>query len=127
MKRLLVFIPVMLIISLFGCNDHSTTPETGTQASVDQAEMPASVEKMLTNFAFADEKDTPDPQVIYLDPIPTELTSDCDIYAVTFLWGDIFGPIPQTIEPTDWSGRFALNQDCVVHVRYMIDFEKGQD
>jgi hypothetical protein len=126
MRHFLLFVPLIIIIGLFGCSDRSTAPEPDSSAALTPAEMPADVKKMLNDYAFADERGRPDPRVTYLNPIPSELIADCDIYAVTFIWGDIFGP-SHSAEPTDWSGRFSLNQDGVVHVRYLIDFEPGQD
>jgi hypothetical protein len=126
--RRLVFISLTgLILVLGGCSDRATAPDQAEIATPLATEVPAEVQKLLDTYTMLEDGNSTDPRIAYLDPIPTELIDSCDIFAVTFLWGDLFnnpGHIPDT---TDWSGILSLSAEGVVYVRYMIDFEPGQD
>jgi hypothetical protein len=126
MRSLFVFAAACLLLVLSGCSGQPTSPDRSDSVPTILHQVPAEVQKLIDDFAPADDGTPPRSKVTYLDPIPSELTDNCDLFCVTFLWGDLFSDSfsPDT---TDWSGTLWVNGEAVVHVRYMIDFEPGQD
>ncbi|MCP4709614.1 MAG: hypothetical protein GY869_13385, partial [Planctomycetes bacterium] len=60
-------------------------------------------------------------------PFPDDNTDEYDVYAVTFLWGQL-GSVPSVdAAPTDWSGQLSSNAPVAIDIRHLIDFEPGQD
>jgi hypothetical protein len=114
-------------VAIAGCDDHAASPDQTSLTTITPLDIPANVQKLFDEHIIQEERSAVSAGIEYLDPIPTELTDNCDVFAVTFLWGDIFNSTPPSVETTDWSGTLGLNCDGVVHVRYMIDFEPGQD
>jgi len=46
---------------------------------------------------------------------------------VTFLWGQLGGVPSSDVAPTDWSGSLSSDAEVTIDVRFIIDFEPGQD
>jgi len=115
------------MLAMAGCSDQLTSPgNTETEAPSPET-IPDQLQKLVDQYTPTAHGIPSEAQISYLDPIPTELIDNCDVYAVTFLWGDLFNASLEPNITTDWSGRLGINGEGIVHVRYMIDFEPGED
>lgn len=138
-------IPVVLITALClilaaaGCSDKATNPDPieTNQPVPEVSEVPVEVMELLkSNSATALDPvpaapDTPDDGLVTPSWPDSDIPENCDVYSVTFLWGQFFsGPIPDptpSMAATDWSGELSVNGVAVVHPRLTIDFEAATD
>jgi hypothetical protein len=127
MRYPVIFITIFLLLVLSGCSDRSTSPGSPDSGEILTQDIPLEVQKLMESYIPAEDGAPPQAEVAYLDPVPEELIANCDVYAVTFLWGDLFNSGSVNTDTTDWTGTLSVNGEAVVHVRYMIDFEPGQD
>lgn len=138
MWKKICFALMMLLILALGCGKQATTPED-TNNSEDNyltvplpdgylpgADMPGVLEPILEKHKFpgggADDLDWITPTLMP----PDVNDSKYDVYVVTMLWGSFFDAHSNS-ELTDWSGSLSVNGEAVIDVKYVIDFEPGQD
>jgi hypothetical protein len=127
MRNLNILLLVGIVLLLSGCSGDSLTPTDPQQTTTDDSQIPQEVGDLLNKYALSDEELTPQAVLDGLDPIPPELVKDCDVFAVTFVWGSVFNTSPTENAITDWSGKLWVNGVAVVHPRRTIDFERGED
>lgn len=127
MKSLIFFLSAFLILAFWGCSDRATTPGPTDDLTLIQQEIPPDVQKMVDEYIGKDVSLTSDEYLDYLDPPPDDMVSNCDIYSVTFLWGNLFNAGTPSADTTDWTGTLWMNAEGIIHVRHEIDFEPGQD
>jgi len=125
MRYLLFSLSILLLLIGAGCQDQSVSPgDRGETGGPD--EMAVDVREFFDKNAIPTHESEMIENLDVLDSLPVELIDSCDVYAITFLWGDLLNSavISDTV---DWSGTLTLDGEGVVHVRYEIDFEPGQD
>jgi len=127
MRRLVFVLLACLLWAMTGCGNQSTSPEPLVNTPTTEEAMPAEVNKLLTENAPPEDEPLPEFDLEYITPFPYDIVDNCDIYSVTFLWGDFFNLGISELEPMDWSGTLSVNGVAVVHPRFTIDFEPGQD
>jgi len=127
MRTLVPLTMAGLLLVAVGCSEKPTSPEPLRSVEPIIGEMPAEVLDLLETNTPADLDPAPAGGGNWLAWPSSDLTENCDVYAVTFLWGQFFGEPSTDIAPTDWSGRLSINAVGVVHPRMTIDFEPGQD
>lgn len=120
---------VACIIMIFtGCGDQPNSPEQPKDYSAGSIEPPSEVAALLDEYAVTPNEVLQTEVSANLDSLPAELIDSCDVYAVTFLWGDLFNTAALDRDTIDWSGTLTIyNGEGVVHVQCEIDFEPGQD
>ena len=118
---------IILALTLLGCGDQTTSPDTPLNTQVTEQEIPANVKALLDIYANDQDAMMPD-----VSPGPDYVTTpnindtSYDIYSVTLLWGEFFNAASSDT-PTDWSGTLSINAEAVIKVLTTIDFEKGED
>ncbi len=127
MRYLTFLTAVLFILLLAGCSDKSSAPDPSENSVIENQEFPENAQKLLDQYLPEDLESENGEQPAYLDSLPIELIDNCDIYSVTFLWGDVFNTAAPANDPTDWSGTLWVNGVAVVHVLFEIDFEPGED
>jgi hypothetical protein len=127
MKHLSLLTAILLILFVAGCSQNSTAPDQSKNNSTGDQKLPDEAQKILDQYLPESLESQNGEQPAYLDSLPVELIDNCDIYSVTFLWGDIFNSATPSSDTTDWSGTLSMNADGVVYVFYEIDFESGED
>jgi hypothetical protein len=128
MRCLVTFLIVGLILSFAGCGNQSTSPALPETTGFERQETPDDVRKLIDNYALPVDGESYENELAMLDSLPVDLVGNCNVYSVTFLWGDIFNTADIAPDTVDWSGRLSIyNGEGVVHVRFVIDFEAGQD
>ena len=127
MRYLTLLTAVIFMVFLAGCSRNSTAPDQSGSNTINNQKLPESAQKILDQYLPEDLESENGEQPDYLDSLPVELIENCDIYSVTFLWGDVFNAATPSNDTTDWSGTLSMNADGVVHVLYEIDFEPGED
>ncbi len=117
----------LLVLFIAGCSHNSTAPDQSEKKVADNQKLPENARKILDQYLPEGLESENGEQPAYLDSLPAELINNCDIYSVTFLWGDVFNTAIPSNDTTDWSGTLSMNADGVVYVLYEIDFESGED
>jgi hypothetical protein len=136
MRTLISTLIALSLLALLSCSDKTTSPEPTAPPQETQilvGELPADVQEIVTantpeelNLAPENPQDWPN-WPTWPDWLDRDYLANCEVYAVTFLWGDFLGGITPTPTVTDWSGTLSVNGVAVVHPRMTIDFESGED
>jgi hypothetical protein len=128
MRWLILALSLGLTLCLAGCGGQPASPLLPETSAADPTDVPAEVQELLDIYAPADDESSVQAVMSNLDSLPYELLDSCDVYSVTFLWGDLFNTAEVNPDTIDWSGTLSIeNGTGVVHVRCAIDFEPGQD
>ncbi len=123
------FAIIGLLLALAGCSSNNDTPAPTTTIAVEPvvSEAPAEILELLEANTAEGLDLTPGNGSRESTWPGYDLTNDCDVYAVTFLWGQFLGYPGPVVEPTDWSGDLSINGVAHIHPRLTIDFEEGED
>lgn len=129
---------LMFLVLALGCGKQATTPEEpddsdGFFTAVELPDgyfpddnFPGVPEQILEKYQFpgagADDLDW-----VLPTSIPPDMDDSAyDVYSVTMLWGS-FSDGNSNGDPIDWSGSAWLNAEGQIDVKYLIDFEPGED
>lgn len=127
MRRLVFLALACLVLAFTGCGERSTTPHQVDGSAVTPLPIPDDLQTLIDPYIVPEGGIPDEIQLGYLEPTNADYVDGYDVFSVTFLWGDIFGSNPSSVAPTDWSGNLTVNGDGMVRVRYVIDFEPGED
>ncbi len=125
MRYSILFLAV-LFIAITGCSDKSSNPEDSQNQNPTTGNTPAYVQEMLKKYVTENDDALTNDWLTNFDSNAIDIACNSEVYAVTFLWGDLFGNA-STTTVTDWSGSLSLNAVGSVTPRFTIDFEPGQD
>lgn len=122
MRKLLILLGIACMVGLSGCSENPTTSNGTGGVEPLASSVPADIQNLLELY------DDPGAVTAEADsPFPENSSGEYDVYAVTFLWGQLGNVPPAEAAPTDWSGSLSSNAVASVNVRFLIDFELGQD
>ncbi len=124
MKKFLVFLSMVILVTLNGCSRDTTVnlPDNDT------APMPAETQRLLIKYAVPVEIPTGDNELVQQRIVPQSPPyQNYDVYAVTFLWGSLVNTTPATDVPIDWSGTLSINGVATIDITHSIHFEPNQD
>jgi hypothetical protein len=127
MRSLIFFLSVSLVFSFAGCSDQTTSPDLSQEIIPTAQDIPQDVQKVFDELVDHEDGLTEEEYLNFVDPPPSDLIGNCDIYSVTFLWGNLFNAGAPSNDTTDWTGSIWMNAEGAIHVRHQIDFEHGQD
>ncbi|MEW5796991.1 MAG: hypothetical protein AB1772_11605 [Candidatus Zixiibacteriota bacterium] len=127
MRLLISLTAAALLLLTLGCSEQSTEPAPTEKAGPIGGETPGEITALLetntpTNLEMAP---AGDPNWVAWPPF--DVIKNSDVYAVTFLWGQLTNSVLPGMPVTDWSGRLWVNGVAVVQPRRTINFEPGQD
>jgi hypothetical protein len=122
MRRMLILLGAICLVTVVGCGDQPTVPNTVADTEPLPLTVPADVYEFFDE-QLESEADTPETMV----PFSASFSTEYDVYAVTFLWGHLGNGPVASIAPVDWSGTLSANAVVTIDVRHIIDFEPGED
>ena len=128
--RITILLTVLcLLLAAAGCSERATSPDpvSTSQITPEVSEVPDNVMELLEANTAAEFNLAPRDESVTPNWPSCDIPENCDIYSITFLWGQFYGMPTTDIAPTDWSGHLSINGAGVVHPRLTIDFEPETD
>jgi len=117
-----------VVLLLAGCSDQPGTPVQPRNNASLTANIPADAQKLLDQYGPPDNGTISGPELGLTDSyFPPPNASGYDIYAVTFVWGQLLPRNATTPNVVDWSGALKARGDALIHTRCPISFEPRQD
>jgi hypothetical protein len=128
MKGYLSLVPAVLFLLLAGCRDQPGTPVQPRHDATSTADIPTEAQRLLNQYAPPAHGAVSGSDMGLADAyFPPPNANGYDIYAVTFVWGQLLPRNANTPNVVDWSGALKANGDALIHTRCLINFESGQD
>jgi hypothetical protein len=127
MRLLLSLSVTALLLLLLGCSEQTTSPAPTENVGPTGGETPSEIMGLLETNTPATLEMAPAGDPNWVAWPPFDLIKNSDVYAVTFLWGQLTNSVIPGMPVTDWSGRLWVNGVAMVQPRRTINFEPGQD
>ncbi|UCD16550.1 MAG: hypothetical protein JSV44_08775, partial [Candidatus Zixiibacteriota bacterium] len=128
LKRVLFAILTLGLLGLLiGCGEKVVRPDLPETGSIDSSAMPDNVKELMSQYDYEFDETAYQEWLSNLGPDAADDTGKYDIYSVIFLWGDLFNAADMSLDETDWSGTLFMNAVGDIQVRFIIDFEPGED
>ncbi len=125
--RIFILFFAGLLVALIGCGEKVSNPNPADNRTPTTAEIPDVAKDMLDNYLNENDEAAAYAWWSNLDSNAVDIACHSEAFAITFLWGDLFGTGSSATVITDWSGTLNINAVGSIRVRHIIDFEDGQD
>lgn len=127
MRYLLSISSTALLLLMLGCGEQTTSPSPADTKGPAAGETPSEIVGLLESNTPATLELAPAGDPNWVAWPPFDLIKNSDVYAVTFVWGQLSPSMLPGMPVTDWSGRLWVNGVAVVQPRRTISFDPGQD
>ncbi len=124
MNKLVVVFSLCVVAILIGCGGESTPPVVSDMSAPVAQQVSDEMQAVVDQYVLPDGASqlASSPFGPSWDPGP-----NCDVYAITFLWGSLCSVAPASDIVTNWSGGLRTSTASGMRVRTTIDFEEGED
>ena len=127
MRYLLSISVAALLLLIMGCGEQTTSPSPTDTKSPGTGDTPSEIVGLLESNTPESFEMTSTGEPNWVAWPPYDLIKNSDVYAVTFVWGQLSPSMLPGMPVTDWSGRLWVNGVAVVQPRRTIHFDPGQD
>ena len=110
MKRILFFAVLVALFAFEGCSQQQITPTAPKSTSDQTLAVPADIQRLIDQYALPDNAGLPAVSAAWQIPGGIDsVDTSYDIFAVTFLWGNLSTNATPPVTTTDWSGTLSVN------------------